>query len=120
MATEFVVTSPASSGLGAFKAHYATVQAALRAASMVIDEGAPLVWIVDGEGKTILRDDQIKLLNRRIAQNSEAREYLFLQLNKFQADAEHNDGNESAGHHNDANLQWIRQIEVLFAERENF
>ena len=58
MTTEFVVISPASSGVGAFKAHYSTIEAARRAAFRLLDDGSLLVWIADGDGNTIIREDE--------------------------------------------------------------
>jgi hypothetical protein len=117
MPTEFVVTSPAGSGVGAFKAHYATVAAALRVANMLLDEGTSLVWIVDGEGNTILREDQIRLRNRLIAQNIEALDCLRAQLHNFETGVYHFGANKAGGEDNDINLKWIHQLRVWIAER---
>jgi len=66
MATNFVVTSPASSGVGVFKAHYATVETAFRVANTLLGYESSRVCIVDGEGNTILREDNIRPRNRMI------------------------------------------------------
>ena len=95
MPTEYVVTSPASSGLAAFKAHYATVEAALRVANMVIDEGASPVWIVDEQGNTILREDQIRRLGGLIAKNYQEQDFLLGQLQQSQNAVDRGDGNHN-------------------------
>ena len=119
MSTEFVVTSPAASGLGAFKAHYTTVEAALRVANKLLDEGTPMVWIVDANGNTVLREDQVKLRNRLISQNIKARDHLRSHLHNFETGVYHLGSNKAGGQDNDVTLQWIDQLRLWIAERDS-
>jgi hypothetical protein len=118
MPTEFVVTSPAASGVGALKAHYPTVEAALQVANMLLDEGTSRVRILDGEGNTVLREDQIKLRNRLICQNIETLDYLRAQLSNFESGVYDFGANKSGAQDNDINMKWIYQLRLWIAERD--
>jgi len=118
MPTELVVTSPAAPGIGALRAHYATVDAALRVANRLLDEGTSMVWIVDDKGNTILQEDQVKLRNKLISQNIKARDQLRSQLHKFETGVYYLGANKAGGPDNDVTLQWIDQLRLWIAERD--
>ncbi len=69
MSEEFIVTSSAAPGIGALKAHYPTAEAAIRFAYVLLEEGSPLVRIVDSDGNAIMGDDDMWVRKAIIARN---------------------------------------------------
>ena len=131
MPKEYVVTSSATPGIGAFKAHYPDVEAALRFANLLLDEGAPpLVDIVDGEGNTVMRDDHVRRRQRLVTQNVKGRDQLNARLRNLERSTYYV-GINKAGDDEDIMQQlmcqlriWISEIDHLLTEprplRQNF
>jgi hypothetical protein len=132
MPKEFVVTSSATPGIGAFKAHYPNVEAALRFANVLLDEGAPpWVDIVDGEGNTIMRDDHARLRQRLVTQNIKGRDQLSTRLHNLETGTYYV-GTNKAGDDDENIMQqlmcqlriWISEIDHILTEprtpRQNF
>ena len=61
MPTSYLVTTKSEHAAKVSKARYATVDDALRCAKVLLEDGAPSVWIISSQGDLILPADQVRI-----------------------------------------------------------
>ena len=61
MPTSYLVTTKTAHCAKVSKACYATVDEALQSAKVLLEDGAPSVWIISSTGDLILPADQVRL-----------------------------------------------------------
>ena len=61
MPTSYIVTTKSAHGAKTSNARYATIDDALRSAKVLLENGAPSVWIINSSGDLILPADQVRL-----------------------------------------------------------
>ena len=66
MPTGYLVTTKSAHGAKTNNTRYATVDDALRSAKVLLEDGAPSVWIVNSSGDLILPADQVRLRLHKI------------------------------------------------------